>query len=160
MYTGRKTTYKDILCSIYVRLALIVLRSHYHIRKLQWYFDIFLCLFDDCNISDSSSILHVVLAPTQPNHLVHHNLIDSCLVQDDMRLMAKPWLCIRSNIVSLDATLLAFSLAVFAASRPKGNLHDVVRLFEQGIHNAQALKDFDSSALHAVGLSHTQRCLS
>src|SRR5690242_1792717 len=77
-----------------------------------------------------------------------------------MRLVAEPRLCVWPNIISLDDTLLTPNLALLATSRPKGNLHDVVRFLEQGIRDAQALKDLDSATLHAVCLSDAQRPVS
>lgn len=111
-----------------VRLQIVAIRIliHHHILHL-------------------ASVLNRWVRPQQPRH----QLVESRLVEDDVRLVADLGLFVGLVLGPLDALL-------GVGGGPKGNLQHVVGLPEHLLCYPERVEDLDCAGLHAVCLSNLE----
>lgn len=85
-------------------------------------------------------------------HELNEKPIDPRLVQNDMRLMGQPWLCIPRATRPFDRAI--------AIVRPEIDLDDMIGFSKQLFSNPEAFEDLDSATLDTICLAHLHRSVT
>lgn len=142
---GEGDTYQCVLGLVHLLLA-VLHRGHRHGIRCR----ILGGFFIDLDALDLALVLDRRGGP----QLAHHHGVQPRLVENDVRLVADFRLLVGRILCPLDPLGPVLRLG------PKRNLEHMVRLLEQVLGDAKAVKDLDRPRLHAVGLANLERAVA